>query len=272
MHVEPYAKKKIQVLDSALVCHIDESALFEAQNGSTQKMKEMVEKEFPNMDFLSSSMQDIFSKDFTKDADLDTVLKGMDGSSDYDYLVKAIKQESTLNSETDRIDRLRELFNGINKNTAKEDLYWHIKMTMLVTLAKKEGCSYIFMGDTATRQAIKMISMTGKGRGYSIPFDIGVENDTTFPGLTILRPMKDMLSKEIGLYNRFKDLEEYVIPPTDFNTGKPAKSSIERLTEEFITTLDRDFPSTVSTISRTASKLTPLNDVDLSKKCAICNM
>ena len=87
------------------------------------------------------------------------------------------------------------------------------------------------MADTATRQAIKMISMTSKGRGYSIPFDIGVENDTTFPGLTILRPMKDMLSKEIGLYNRFKDLEKYVIPPTDFNTGKPAKSSIERLTE-----------------------------------------
>ena len=55
------------------------------------------------------------------------------------YLVKAIKQESTLNSETDRIDRLRELFNGINKNTAKEDLYWHIKMSMFVTLAKKEG-------------------------------------------------------------------------------------------------------------------------------------
>ena len=31
MHVEPYAKKKIQVLDSAVVCHIDESALFESQ-------------------------------------------------------------------------------------------------------------------------------------------------------------------------------------------------------------------------------------------------
>ena len=41
---------------------------------------------------------------------------------------------------------------------------------------------------------------------------------------------------------------------------------------EFITTLDRDFPSTVSTISRTASKLTPLNEMDLSKKCAICDM
>ena len=87
------------------------------------------------------------------------------------------------------------------------------------------------MADSSTRQAIKMIAMTSKGRGYSIPFDIGVENDTCWPNLAILRPMKDMLSKEIGLYNRFMGLEHYVIPPTDFNTGKPAKSSIERLTE-----------------------------------------
>ena len=53
------------------------------KDDSIQKMKDMVEKEFPNMDFLSSSMQDIFLKDFAKDADLDTVLKTADGSSDY---------------------------------------------------------------------------------------------------------------------------------------------------------------------------------------------
>ncbi|KAI9491663.1 hypothetical protein BDB00DRAFT_766680 [Zychaea mexicana] len=272
MHAEPHEKKKIQVLDSALICHIDESALFEEQSESSHKLADMATKEFPKMAFMSRPMQDVFSDDFAKNADFKKVFKAIAGSSDYDYLVQINDQEAMPSSDAERAVKLRELFDGITKNTAKEDLYWHMKMTMLVTLAKKEGCSYIFMADSSTQQAIKMISMTSKGRGYSIPFDIGVENDMTFPDLAILRPMKDMLSKEIGLYNRFMGLEEYVIPPTDFNTGKPAKSSIERLTEEFITTLDRDFPSTVSTISRTASKLTPLNDMDMSKKCAICSM
>lgn len=87
------------------------------------------------------------------------------------------------------------------------------------------------MADSSTRQAIKMISMTSKGRGYSIPLDIGVENDTSFPDLAILRPMKDILSKEIGLYNRFCNLEKYVLAPTNWATKAPPKNSIERLTE-----------------------------------------
>lgn len=31
MHVEPHQKKKIQLLESATICHIDESALFQDQ-------------------------------------------------------------------------------------------------------------------------------------------------------------------------------------------------------------------------------------------------
>ncbi|KAI8146241.1 hypothetical protein BJV82DRAFT_510110 [Fennellomyces sp. T-0311] len=273
MHVAPHEKKKIQMLASAMICHIDESSLFEEQvkRSTVTKLTEMAKQEFPKMDFMSSRMEDVFSEPFLKDPSFSKTLKAVGGSSDYDYLAQIV-EGSTTNSESERAEKLRKLFSGITKNTAKEDLYWHIKVAMLVTLAQKEGCSYIFMADSSTRQAIKMIAMTSKGRGYSIPFDIGVENDACFPDLAILRPMKDMLSKEIGLYNRFMGFEQYVIPPTDFNTGKPAKTSIERLTEEFITTLDRDFPSTVSTISRTASKLTPLNDMDMSKKCAICSM
>lgn len=147
------------------------------------------------------------------------------------------------------------------------------------------------MADSSTRQSIKMISMTSKGRGYSIPLDVGVENDITFAPIAILRPMKDMLSKEVGLYNRFIGLEKYVVAPTSFSTKMPAKHSIERLTEglfvilvqcvttvilmqilDFIVSLEPDFPSTVSTISRTASKLTPSNDIDLSRRCAVCLM
>lgn len=73
--------------------------------------------------------------------------------------------------------------------------------------------------------------MTSKGRGFSIPLDVGVEADTGIKGLSVLRPMKDMLSKEIGFYNRFQGLSEDVIAPVNFHTQANPKSSIERLTE-----------------------------------------
>lgn len=100
------------------------------------------------------------------------------------------------------------------------------------------------MADSATRQAIKMISMTSKGRGYSIPLDVGAENDTSFSDVAILRPMKDMLAKEIGLYNRFRGLDDFVTAPTNFGTRAPVKSSIEKLTErKLMNDLDIDFRS-----------------------------
>ncbi|CAG8463658.1 9994_t:CDS:2 [Diversispora eburnea] len=84
--------------------------------------------------------------------------------------------------------------------------------------------------DCSTRLATKIISLTSKGRGFSF--------ETVFiPSLTSLRP---------------------------------SKSSIERLTEDFIVGLERDYPSTVSTIARTGSKLTTSNSIDDENRCALC--
>lgn len=128
------------------------------------------------------------------------------------------------------------------------------------------------MADSATRQAIKMISMTSKGRGYSVALDVSVDNTQSFKDLCIMRPMKDMLSKEIGFYNHFANVTQFETLPYNFSTMMPGKTSIDRLTEEFIVSIEREFPSTVSTICRTVMKLTPSANMDLAKTCAICLM
>lgn len=128
------------------------------------------------------------------------------------------------------------------------------------------------MGDSATRQAIKMIAMTSKGRGYTLPLDVGVDNQLSFNDVCIMRPMKDMLSKEIGFYNYFNKIDQYIMPAYNFSTMMPAKSSIERLTEDFIVSIEREFSSTVSTICRTITKLQPSANMDLTKTCAMCLM
>ncbi|KAI9311596.1 hypothetical protein BX666DRAFT_2021316 [Dichotomocladium elegans] len=265
MHVAPNEKKKVKLLESAIICHIDESCLFDNQARSTARLEAMAKQLFPDMAFVAHGMEEVFSSEFTQNGDENGLAYALNPINDDlgDY-VPATREE--------RVTLLKQLFDGISKNSSKEDLYWHIKQAMLVKVAQRENCSYIFLADTATRQAIKMISMTSKGRGYSIPLDVGAENDVSFQGVAIIRPMKDMLAKEIGLYNRFSGLDSYVIPPTDFGTRLPNKASIEKLTEHFIATLDRGFPSTVSTISRTASKLTLQQSMDMNRKCAICYM
>lgn len=142
-------------------------------------------------------------------------------------------------------------------------------------------------GDSSTRVAINMISMTSYGRGYSIPLDVGGDVNPGVEGATMLRPMRDILAKEIALYNWYTGLDKDVITSINWSTKRHAKNSIEKLTEgvtwmsalhilmglvDFIVGLERDFPSTTSTITRTATKLTAAADMDLNKKCILCAM
>lgn len=92
-------------------------------------------------------------------------------------------------------------------------------------------CDFIFLGESSTRQAIKMISMTSKGRGFSAALDVGVENSMSYKDVAVIRPMKDMLGKEIAFYNRNHGIAKNVMQTTNFTTKATSKSSIERLTE-----------------------------------------
>jgi len=90
--------------------------------------------------------------------------------------------------------------------------------------------------------------------------------------VTILRPMKDFLNKEIAYYNHLLKLQTVHVP--NATTMMPIKtSSIDKLVEHFINHLQTDYPATVHTLLRTAEKLkTPApKQQDLVKYCAMCN-
>ncbi|KAI8884913.1 hypothetical protein K501DRAFT_216726 [Backusella circina FSU 941] len=267
----PEHKKKIQLVPSAVICHIDESTLFGNNHTLSEQLGQNMREKYQQFPYVSHRLEEVFGKDFMKDPEFNKVLlsatNGVENTK-YEHMVNIDDKSSALSPA----EQLVELFKNIKNATAKEDLLWHLKMAMLVQVAKREGCVYIFMGDSSTRQAIKMISLTSKGRGYSLALDIGVENQKSFKDVGIMRPMKDMLTKEIGFYNHFVGINQYVITTENYSTKMPGKSSIGRLTEEFIVGLERDFPSTVSTVCRTTTKLNPASDMDTGKSCAICLM
>lgn len=54
-----------------------------------------------------------------------------------ELLVQMLKRSSISGDE--RSVLLADLFRNIKKDTAKESLYWHIKMTMFLAVAEREG-------------------------------------------------------------------------------------------------------------------------------------
>ncbi len=138
-------------------------------------------------------------------------------------------------------DKLRKLCSSSVTNTAKEDLLAYLRTTLLAYYAKREGyitcdCIHSFhdrfdkvlLGSSASRLAVQLISLTCKGRGFSLPDELAAI-ETKFNDVSFLRPMRDFLGKEIAIYNRYKKIEPLIVPSLD--TMAPLKFSIDHLSE-----------------------------------------
>jgi cytoplasmic tRNA 2-thiolation protein 2 len=89
--------------------------------------------------------------------------------------------------------------------------------------------------------------------------------------ITILRPLRESLSKEVGLFNKLKSLNCH--SNTDLIVAEAGKKlSIEKMTAIFIGELQADLPSTVSIITKTAFKIQPKKSmvVEQLKNCRLC--
>ncbi|KPP71175.1 hypothetical protein Z043_109939, partial [Scleropages formosus] len=167
---------------------------------------------------------------------------------------------------------LQKLFDAVKTLTAKEDLLHTLRQHLIVHTARTHGYSKVMMGDSCSRLAVKLLSSICQGRGASLAADTGF-CDLRYGDIGIVRPMRDYSSKEIAFYNRMFGVPSLFIPGLDTKT--PDKASIQRLTESFVTRLQADFPSTVSTIYRTSEKLqtsggTHSADAEPAGKCLLC--
>ncbi|KAJ3394050.1 Cytoplasmic tRNA 2-thiolation protein 2 [Lobulomyces angularis] len=154
---------------------------------------------------------------------------------------------------------------SIQSKDSVQDSIKNIKLRLILQHAKDRNCGLIFFGDNSTRIACQSIAMASKGRGYSFPIDFSLST-SWYNGFVIIKPLKDILVKEIGIYNKLNNLDSF-----PFFDGLEKlfgnKVSIDKLTEDFIIGLDVEFPSTVSTIFKTITKATTsVNDTCLPCK------
>ncbi|XP_030297737.1 cytoplasmic tRNA 2-thiolation protein 2 [Sparus aurata] len=166
---------------------------------------------------------------------------------------------------------LQQLIGSAKTLTAKEDLLNTLRQHLLVHTARTEGYSKLMLGDNCTRVAVKLLTSISLGRGAQLAQDTGF-SDFRYDDVIFVRPMRDYSAKEIAYYNHMFKVPSVFIPNLD--TKKTDKASIQHLTETFVTKLQTDFPSTVSTIYRTSEKLQTAckssSTADHSDRCLLC--
>lgn len=80
--------------------------------------------------------------------------------------------------------------------------------------------------------------------------------------------MREFISKEVAFWNRLNG--STFIEIEDLMTKKPVKSSISKITEQFINNLQKDYPATTYTISKIGYKLQ--NQTEFKKRCLFCQV
>ncbi|CAH1779839.1 unnamed protein product [Owenia fusiformis] len=173
----------------------------------------------------------------------------------------------SLTLENSLANQLRDLLDSTSSLTAKENLQSILRRRLLISLAEKLSISKVMTGETSTHLASQLLSSISQGRGKHVSDEMSF-SDGRNQAVMFVRPLREFSSKETALYNRMMSLEPCIQPTLTTKTG--LGSSIDRLTQSFVATLQAGFPSTVSTIFRTGEKLS--SELDKNKEDDFCIM
>jgi len=150
---------------------------------------------------------------------------------------------------------------------------------MLLHTARATKSSHLLLGTSLTSLSISLVSSISQGGGFSVPQ--ASQEEWTPPGVNlplidgkrrawcgevrVIRPLREAGVKECAAWawwHRLLVVGKGRIPTTS--------QTVSGLTKDFIVGLEKDFPSTVSTISKTVGKLAPRGDA--GQQCVICGL
>lgn len=175
------------------------------------------------------------------------------------------------------LESLQTYFRSLPTQTAVHSSIQTITRVLLLHVAQSTNSSHLLLGTSLTSLAISLISGISQGGGYNVREE--AQEDWTPPptskdgkerAIRLIRPLRDTGVKECGTYawwRRLKVIGKEKWPGGRQSIGGLTKgtsaegvpdrlSFIHRLSSpEFILGLEKDYPSTVSTITRTCGKL-----------------
>lgn len=168
-----------------------------------------------------------------------------------DFNIESIGQFMSLYSKLSKIGNFANDF--INIITRNSIFYYALTYNF----------SKIVFADSGQGLVNNIFNTVVKGRGYSLRENIGYVDTHFIDGrITILRPLRDFLTKEVLLYNYINDIDVLYPSSTALNNSNtnskvsiPFSGNTNALVNFFFNNLQNRMGSTVTTVLGTAEKL-----------------
>ncbi|KAF2627474.1 cytoplasmic tRNA 2-thiolation protein 2 [Macroventuria anomochaeta] len=227
------------------------------QSPHTEDLLEEVRNQYPGHEYASLPLHDVF-RVIPDDAAL------------RDLIPEYTKGEPPKDQE-----QLARLINSLTSATARADVLSTLRARLIVEHAKSTGCQSILWGDSTTTLAEKTLAETCKGRGFSLPWQVA-DGKSPF-GVYFHYPLRDVLKKELVSYIGFAEsgLSSLVHEPFSGATQASTSSkntTIDDLMKQYFESVEENFPSIVSNVVRTSSKLEVPAGAESDPRCGLCDM
>ncbi|KAF3042968.1 cytoplasmic tRNA 2-thiolation protein 2 [Didymella heteroderae] len=172
-------------------------------------------------------------------------------------------------------EQLASLINSLPSASARADVLSTLRTRLIVEHARSAGCQSILWGDSTTALAEKTLAETCKGRGFSLPWQVA-DGKTPF-GVYFHYPLRDVLKKELVSYIDLADsgLASLVHESTPGATQASTSSkntTIDDLMKQYFESVEENFPSIVSNVVRTSSKLEVPAGADSDPRCGTAGL
>ncbi|KAG5315574.1 CTU2 protein, partial [Pseudoatta argentina] len=177
--------------------------------------------------------------------------------------IKPIDQE--INYEND--NRLHAILANLSDDTSRADFLNQLRRRLLLSAARKLNCNKIFVADSVADIAMNVLGDVCLGRGAQLSTQANF-CDARCIDIKILKPMRDFTQQELVYYSEYHKIN----PVKSIEDSVPA-TSIQALTRNFTMELESQFSGTISTVYRTADKISPRSNVQqsLENNCALCD-
>lgn len=171
--------------------------------------------------------------------------------------------------DADESQSLQELFSRLGDDTGRDELLRRLRRKVFISAARELGCVKVFLADTSTDLAVKVLGDVASGRGSHLSANAAF-SDTRCPDIMFLRPMREFTKDDVDFYTRHYDLKAvFASEPC----RKSFPRSVRNIASDFVRGLSSEFSGTVSTIYRTSEKIgeRSAQSTEAERKCALCD-
>ncbi|KAI0725668.1 hypothetical protein C8Q72DRAFT_577178 [Fomitopsis betulina] len=265
-----------KVWKKVTVCYVE---ICDAFPGMRDRMSDIARHvaQYVELEFVPLRIQDAFDPEWWRE--VHTSLAESNFSVDMTSEELQLSADASSSTSTP-LQALHAYMSSLPTATAVPTTIQTLVRLLLLHTALQSGSSHLVLGTSLTSLAVSLISGVSQGRGYNlkeetqeewVPDDGGLSppgpgsKQGQKPYVRVVRPLRDIGRKECALWAWWRGLS---LVGKERWPWSGSRQDIGILTREFINGLEKDFPSTVSAIVRTCTKVEPKGHP--AGLCALC--